>query len=61
MATAAAEKQCVICLDGLAEVGIKHGDSVHTCLCHTCRQRLHRGSPCPICRQPAEDFFKVYI
>ena len=54
------DKQCVICLDGLAEMGIVHGGIAHTCLCRTCCQALPVGFPCPLCRQPAEAFLFVY-
>jgi hypothetical protein len=50
-----AEVLCVVCWEGVREVGLLHGDLMHLCLCRGCAGAYGVGSECPMCRQTVED------
>lgn len=51
--------RCVICLDGPAEIGILHGDTMHNCMCRTC-SAAYQDTGCPVCRVDIERRIRVY-
>nr|QDY51892.1 hypothetical protein 1_277 [Mimiviridae sp. ChoanoV1] len=51
--------RCVICLDGAAEIGILHGDTMHNCMCRTC-SIAYQDTGCPVCRVAIERRIRVY-
>jgi hypothetical protein len=53
---------CVVCLDAPPQMGLKHGGSVHRCVCYQCAVALVRTGEghCPLCRQRIEEVLLVY-
>jgi hypothetical protein len=49
-----AEVLCVVCWEGVREVGLLHGDLMHLCMCKGCAVAYGPGSECPMCRQTVE-------
>ena len=43
---------CCICMDGVADYVLVHGNTGHQCVCKACAERMYASSlPCNICRQ----------
>eukprot|EP00955_Chlamydomonas_euryale_P087392 364287-Chlamydomonas_euryale.AAC.5 len=58
---------CVVCMGARAVLGLRHGRSVHVCVCVRCAERLVENAPvppdsvrCPLCRQPVDEVLAVY-
>ena len=50
-------------MDAPASVGLRHGGSVHRCVCVACAQHFadgHTRQPCPMCRNPVEEVLLVF-
>ncbi len=51
------EDLCCVCLDRMVDVGLLHGDSVHSVVCGGCARTLR---DCPVCRRPIDKIVKVF-